>query len=368
VAFQKYLSGFKAWGQAAFAERMFGSMQQGLVAGRTAEGAFLPTSLPCDCQESNDVSWYKGSIVRRGKVVVAFMKRFCADSHSSERASFTEDIVITYSRDGRIIDSRILGRDGRTAFSRKSGDLGRMTFTVQQASLADAHQIYEYGDLHYNMVKYRYAVDAAGKIKATPVGKAWKETVARDRETAGTFGSLLAHFPLWGKADVEASAFGTTAATKELSHAAIKAFVPASADCECEPRELAWYAGYRMEQNGFVVLFMKKDCAVPAKAGYPYSDEVMAVFTKDGKLTDFRSIARYGDLWVAETKGTSEPLSVVVKQGVIDEKEVKAPQAAEVTICSYAVDGAGKITRTVQGSPYRTALKYNAEKNVEEMQ
>jgi hypothetical protein len=41
---------------------------------------------------------------------------------------------------------------------------------------------------------------------------------------------------------------------------------------------------------------------------------------------------------------------------------------AQLYLLIDAVDGAGKITRTVQGSPYRTALKYNAEKNVEEMQ
>jgi len=97
------------------------------------------------------------------------------------------------------------------------------------------------------------------------------------------------------------------------------------------------------------VLFVVKDCSIPCEGSYPYADDFILTYSKDGKLIDYCPIARHGDLWQVDTKASYPPLTFTVRQGVMDDNEVNVDPPKHVTVSTsiYKVGQNGKITKDI---------------------
>ena len=140
ASFQSFLSrNLRPWKQTKASMQIFGDftikdlMDEGLYA------AYLPSSDLCSCK--GDMGWQGGCYVQHKGFVIAFLHLFCMDGGHKE---FMEDnvdnlVMVIYSKDGKVIDKRVIGKKSFLDFTRITGDIGKLIFTVEQGSIADVN-------------------------------------------------------------------------------------------------------------------------------------------------------------------------------------------------------------------------------------
>ena len=346
VSFQSFLSRyFRPWKQTKVSMQIFGDftikdlMNEGLYA------AYLPSSDLCSCK--GDMGWQGGCYVQHKGFVIAFLHLFCMDGGHKE---FMEDnvdnlVMVIYSKDGKVIDKRVIGKKSFLDFTRITGDIGKLIFTVEQGSIADVNKYSKYKDLDFTVTKHVYSIDKNQRIHERTVGKSWTETIKKKSKVTAekSFADFLKMFPRWDKPYLNDSVF--TSATYLGDE--FERFIPGFQKRECETQELRWLSCYCLEQDSIYVLFVVKDCSIPCEGSYPYADDFILTYSKDGKLIDYCPIARHGDLWQVETKASCSPLTFTVRQGVMDSNEVNvdSPKHVSVSTYIYKVGENGKITK-----------------------
>ena len=346
ASFQSFLSrNLRPWKQTKASMQIFGDftikdlMNEGLYA------AYLPSSDLCSCK--GDMGWQGGCYVQHKGFVIAFLHLFCMDGGHKE---FMEDIVdnlvmVIYSKDGKVIDKRVIGKKSFLDFTRITGDIGKLIFTVEQGSIADVNKYSKYKDLDFTVTKHVYSIDKNQRIHERTVGKSWTETIKKKSKVTAekSFADFLKMFPRWDKPYLNDSVF--TSATYLGDE--FERFIPGFQKRECETQELRWLSCYCLEQDSIYVLFVVKDCSIPCEGSYPYADDFILTYSKDGKLIDCCPIARHGDLWQVETKASCSPLTFTVRQGVMDSNEVNvdSPKHVSVSTYIYKVGENGKITK-----------------------
>lgn len=318
------------------------------------DSPFIPSLLPCDCREMDDIFWYKGSTVRLGdSITVAFMNRLCDDSHNNALCRY-DHVVATYNATGNLIDSRIVGRSGRAWSTELKGvvdDADGIIMTVTRRDLPVPSMIEEETDLTFTVTTTRYTIGRDGLIARTSLGAPRSETVMASTMTATkeNFATLLALFtPIKGDRITLSSFLHEGEEGKEIDHAYVRAFINPAPDCDCAPLRTLWTAGRKIETADRYILLMLKDCSVP-RYGYPYAECVVGVFTKDGRNIDVYPVARIGDCWEAEITGQPTPFELDIRQKYTSLDGESSEAGIQTSSCS--IDSDGFITiRSVGGS------------------
>lgn len=90
----------------------------------------------------------------------------------------------------------------------------------------------------------------------------------------------------------------------------------------CAKGKVAFNYGYKITKDNCYVCFMIRHCDTPNKEFYPYIDDIIVTYRKDGQIIDFAETARFGDLWLYEVRELDGYESFVVAQANYDFNEV----------------------------------------------
>lgn len=322
-------------------------------------GMFLPESDDCDCSEEYTY-WQQGSFLQKGNIVVVFMHRYCYDD---EFYSYCDYMVATYTRDGRLIDSKSVGRIGRLYNFRMEGDVKHLRIVSECGELMDPEELRDYGDLMYSMEKKKFEVCKDGRIKESRVGKQWVETVQQKDGIIKdvTFDEYMDFFTPWESDKVSKETFYRKG-SEELKYSYRKTFLPYSVDCGCKRRNSRWTPAFRKETEDYIIVFFQNFCDYPKDDIPFYNDFVIATYSKDGHIIDIKDIARSGDYWVPQIDDSSTTSSITVRQGFIDEKNLNLPvKPVNVVVSRYVVLSNGEIHQETIKT-YHTTCHWDKEK------
>lgn len=113
----------------------------------------------------------KGNYVEFENFIAVALQRYCMDYQDGKDEWFMENdgvdnMLITYSRDGKVIDSKPLGHYGTAAYKIgiKASDDGK-GLVVEQRTLDDCSLLVQYKNLEYTSCTRKYTLDSDGKIK-----------------------------------------------------------------------------------------------------------------------------------------------------------------------------------------------------------
>ncbi|MCM1311791.1 MAG: hypothetical protein NC252_02665 [Roseburia sp.] len=351
--FQAFLNEFATYGKEKIDSATFGHKFFDSQVDKEKYEAFLPKNSNCLCLE-DDVLWQAGSMIQKGDIIAVFLKRHCFED---EYESYCDYMVITYTREGKLTDYRSVGRSGRLYECSIEGDTRNISMTSVCGDLLNKEQLRDYGDLIYAMTKKKFTVSKEGKIKEKAIGKQWiksvvqKDGIVRKVEFEDYVNLFL---PLEG--DKIPDEWQSKTPYKELEYSYAKTFIPDSADCNCERRNLLWHPCFKQERNDFIAVFLHKLCDLP-KEGCMYTDYLIITYSKDGTVIDMQRIVRRGDLWEAYIDESSTASSILVKQGFIDEKSIDARLHVlpiDVIVTQYDITPDGKIHQKTVGTYHST--------------
>lgn len=187
AAFRTFLSGFKKGTQiniASFGEKI---ISDSVLIDSDMYARFLPPIQDGYLCGQDDVFWQKGSYMERGGFITVMLKRHCQDYKDGNSQYFIENdvtdyMLVTYSRDGKILDFKTVGHSGGAYFTRIVPGGQVPNFLVEQGSLDDCTSILRYQDLTYTVRTYEYNVSPDGKIKDKTIGTSQKETIKNPKD------------------------------------------------------------------------------------------------------------------------------------------------------------------------------------------
>lgn len=337
--FRQFLAGFTDYDGKDINPSTFDDSVSYQMIDKGKYGMFLSESDNCDCSA---MYWQQGHFLQKEDVVVVFMKRNCEDD---EFYSYCDYMVATYTRDGRLIDSKSVGRFGRLYNFRMEGDAKRLRIVSECGELMNPEELRDYGDLMYSMEKKKFEVCKDGRIKESRVGKQWVETVQQKDGIVKdvTFDEYMDFFTPWESDKVSEETFYRKG-SEELKYSYRKTFLPDSVDCGCKRRNSCWTPAFRKETEDYIIVFFQNFCDYPKDDIPFYNDFVIATYSKDGHIIDIKDIARSGDYWVPQIDDSSTTSSITVRQGFIDEKNLNLPvKPVNVVVSRYEVLPNGKI-------------------------
>lgn len=301
AAFRTFLSGFKKCTQfniASFGERIISDSV--LIDGDKYARFLPPIEDDCLCGQ-DDVFWQKGSYMEFGDFIAVMLKRHCQDYKDGNSQYFTENLVtdymlVTYSRDGKILNFKTVGHDGSAYFTRITPNEQALNFLVEQGALDDCTSILRYQDLTYTVRKYEYTISPDGKIKDKTVGASQKETIKNpeNNRTPIRFEEFMSYFKIWEKPYVNDSLFTPATPHADLPFPECFSLIPDTLDCGCWPRNLQWTAGRYIENNGHYFFFVSKSCMIPLTDS-PYTDYMVLTFNKNGLFKEALNILHVTD-------------------------------------------------------------------------
>ncbi len=185
TAFQLFLANFKKvdkFSKDAFGQQTIGNN----VLDIKKADRYLPTKEnDCLCDE-RDIFWQSdASYMVSGKFTFLFIKRHCGAYKDANEKYFMENLVtdymlITYTHDGKIIDSKSMGREG-SSFILDFSLTEPLTFTSEEGYIDDARQMFHSKELTYTMTRSKITVNNDGKITTEKVGEPWKKNVKNIR-------------------------------------------------------------------------------------------------------------------------------------------------------------------------------------------
>lgn len=250
-----------------------------------------------------DYYWYKNgwyTDINGIVTVIAFSNadlRSCYEDSEYNRSlaenNVQECYLLTYTKDGRLIDTARISRDGDCYLSRVKNVVAHpLSLIVEQGVVSDGRMFLFYDDLRYKLRRLKYSVSSDGSISSAQEGDAWEELLPQERSTPEntTFDAYLRLFRKWNKATLDESVF---ASTNEWSdYMSVSSFVPDTLDCQCYPRELSWIPCHYIERGDKYVCFLDAVCEYPKESLIErYVTHLQLTYTKEGKLTDTKIVS-----------------------------------------------------------------------------
>ena len=252
---------------------------------------FIPNHIKHSCR-GKEFSWHPGNYMRINNVVVVLWQRLCTNHQDRFKGNFMESwlfdyIIATYTPEGNLIDARPIGYvefpDGMPYLCEMNYDSRHYTVTVDQSEMADATQAYKYEDYVYLSRRYRYSIGKKGNIKCKAIGKERKKIVYNKDAHCDPmpFCEFLSYFERWDKPYEFDSLFHLRNYRLSLWMPSFYKLTSDTIDRRSLPAKIMWRPCRYMETESEYHFFVIADSGRPIH-GYPYSDYIKLVFTKDG--------------------------------------------------------------------------------------
>ena len=136
---------------------------------------------------------------------------------------------------------------------------------------------------------------------------------------------------------------------KEISKELVRCFVPDKDDGECSKKGVWYRYASKMEKSDFIIAIISKDCDITKAGLYPYSDDILIVYSKEGKIIDYEVVSREGNAWHCYYSGTWEPLMLQVEQAFVENRNMRSQGALPCSINTYlyTMTSNGMIKKTI---------------------
>ena len=298
VSFQTFLSEHEKVEKLDSAS--FGSPYE-FIENESLYSEFLPPANDdCPCKQK-DIRWQKGSYIEFKNFIAVALQRYCMDYQDGNDEWFMENegfdyMLITYSRNGKMIDCKTLCHSGTAAYAIaiKASDDGQ-GLAVEQRTLDDCSLLLQYKNLEYTSCTRKYTLLSNGKINE-------RITIAPHKETVDVLSSLKqfsfeqfkAYFHKQDKHVIDHTLFTMAEEDKELPFESCLSLIPDTVDTKGWPREICWNPCQYIESDDLFYFFLITDCRFP-KEGYPYVEFLVLEFLKDGTFKGAKSVYHWSD-------------------------------------------------------------------------
>jgi hypothetical protein len=304
VSFQTFLSEHKEVEK--LDSTSFGSPYE-FIESESLYSEFLPTiNDDCHCKQKG-IRWQKGSYIEYKNFIAVALRRYCSDYLDGNDEWFMENegfdyMLITYSRDGKMIDCKTLCHSGTAAYAIgiKASDDGQ-GLAVEQRTLNDCNPLVQYKNLEYTSCTRKYTLLSDGKIKESITIAPHKETVdVLSSVEQFSFEQFKAYFNKQDKPVIDHTLFSQSRGDAELPFESCLSLIPDTLDHNCWPRDICWTPCQYMEHEDLISFFIIKDCRTPKVGFLPYTDYMVLEFHKDGTFKGARNIYHWDDDSVAD--------------------------------------------------------------------
>ncbi len=251
-------------------------------------GKFLPRQEHSHSCSNTQLLWQEGGYMKMDGFIVVLLTRHCFNHHDRfehmlMESALVDYVVATYTPEGCMIDCRSFGYDGIPYRCEMIHNNKNNSIIVEQSELADSSQMYKYEDFLFLSRRHRYTIDKTGNIKVKAIGKERKKIVYNKDAHCDPmpFSEFLSYFERWDKPYKLDSVFQITDYGADIQSAAFYKLTSDTIDRRSLPREIMWRPCRYMETESEYHFFVIADSGRPIH-GYPYSDYIKLVFTKDG--------------------------------------------------------------------------------------
>lgn len=260
-----------------------------------------PANDDCLCKQE-DIRWQKGSYVEFKNFIAVALQRYCMNYQDGNNEWFMENdgfdyMLITYSRDGMMIDCKSIGHYGTAAYKIgiKASHDGK-DLMVEQRTLDDCSLLVQYKNLEYTSCTRKYTLNSDGKIKESVTVAPHKEIVdVLSSVKQFSFEQFKAYFQRQDNPKIDHTLFTREGGDKELPFESCLALIPYPLDYNCWPRNIWWTAYQYIEDEEQFSFFVIKSCDTPKIGFYPYSDKMILEFHKDGTFKGARNVYHFDD-------------------------------------------------------------------------
>lgn len=259
VSFQTFLSEHEKVEKLDSAS--FGSPYE-FIKSESLYSEFLPPANDdCHCKQK-DISWQKGSYIEFENFIAVALQRYCRDYQDGNDKWFMENdgfdhMLITYSRDGKMIDCKTLCHSGTAAYAIgiKASDDGR-SLVVEQKTLDDCSLLVQYKNLVYTSCTRKYTLKSSGKIKESIVVAPHKETVdVLSSVKQFSFEQFKGYFHKQVNPAINHTLFTSAGEDRELPFESCLFIIPDTLDHNSWPRDIRWIPCQYIEQKNLITFF-----------------------------------------------------------------------------------------------------------------
>ncbi|MDD2244523.1 MAG: hypothetical protein PHY69_10335 [Dysgonamonadaceae bacterium] len=372
--FKDYISNFKTIQLDTFNNFDFKS---GIVKGLSPDyiNNFIPSVDDEKCDK--DVLWYLyTSKIEEEDFFIVIVTKSCEAA-----LSYEEKLLITYSKDGKLIDFSTVANKKNGSFYNYIGTLRPFKLQVKQASVVSENMRRYKSPYPCKFDTYQYMINSKGKIEKKQIGKTEQGIVIWNNEKEGmeivkdsnmhiynayaalseknaTFENYISNFKLNITDTINNTYFRRQ---DQIIGDFIMRFITNKPDCECLNEGLWYRYMSKIENEDFVITFVSKDCDIPSSLGnYPYSDVILLVYSKKGEILDSKVISRGGDLWYCNYRGSNHPFKLIVEQASVPQMELEkrknSPLPCEIKTYVYLITEKGKIEQKIISDEKGTIL------------
>ncbi|MDE5561899.1 MAG: hypothetical protein K2J00_08940 [Bacteroidaceae bacterium] len=250
---------------------------------------FLP---PTDDRYNGNIyinwGWIRGSRIEGKNYIAVTLQRYYSDFLDGNHRWFMENegtdyVIITYSREGKMLDCKTVGRSGAAYSLHISAPKHGLGCVVEQNIIDDCSQLLQYINPVHTVFAKEYVLKSDGKIKEREIVAPHKEVVdVMSSVKQFSFEQFLSNFRKWDKPYVDHTLFTPSSDQAELPFESCLSLIPDTLDYNCWPREIRWIPCRYIETKDVLHFFVIKDCPTP-KVGYaPYTNFLALEFHKDG--------------------------------------------------------------------------------------
>lgn len=317
VSFQTFLSEHEKVEKLDSAS--FGSPYE-FIESESLYSEFLPPAND-DCHSKQKyISWQKGSYIEFENFIAVALQRYCSDYQDGNSKWFMENdgfdyMLITYSRDGKMIDCKTLCHSGTAAYAIgiKASDDGR-NLIVEQKTLDDCSLLVQYKNLVYTSCTRKYTLKSSGKIKESIVVAPHKETVdVLSSVKQFSFEQFKGYFHKQVNPAINHTLFTSAREDRELPFESCLFIIPDTLDHNSWPRDIRWIPCQYIEQKNLITFFIIKDCSTPKVGVLPYADYMILEFHKDGTFKGAKNIYHWQDDSIADETTKNNQITKTLK-------------------------------------------------------
>lgn len=281
-------------------------------------------------EEGDSLCWQQGRYIEGNNFDIAFLRYYYLE-HSLLKA---EDItcsyyLVTYSKEGNIIDFKRVGKSGLTNILSTKFHLGKLRITSRHAYLQERSAYSDYWPMEFIEERTSFYISPTGQITSKKNGKAKKIKVSQQHPNlkSFTFENYIALFKPETSLQIQDDYFYCNNAldNQEISYYNVWKFI----DSTYDGRDNAmWIAGKHIRTKDLYLCFATKLNLTPLW-GYPYSERLVITYTPSGKLIGKWSVAKTGDEYKYDFTSSDEPLTFSITQHALPIDTCKTPSCSK---------------------------------------
>ncbi len=366
--FDSYLSNFKSVETDILTENDF-SFDSSEVLSKDFVNQFISNIPECEC-EKEGLAYFPLFKIEKENFIITFVSKLCEMVLSEDIPYYNEKLLLVYSPQGKLIDNISISKEQAYQFFNYGGTWQPFNLLVKHALAQPNDVIRESPPYLCKYDTYQYAINPEGKIEKkllteneqgiviwenetmkifSDSNKQIYNTYVADRAQNETFEKYISNFKPNNSEIIDNTFFQTQ---ESISGYFIKRFITDKSDCECLNEELWYQYTSKIEKDDFTIVLVSKNCDSPSLSGtYPYSDNILIVYSPKGEITDSKIISRSGDLWECNYSGNTEPFKLTVEQASVTKKEFEKrknyPLPCKIKTTEYRISKKGMIQQTV---------------------